>query len=182
MVIALIALFVALSGASYAAVSLPRNSVGPLQLKPNAVIAAKINANAVTAAKIAAKAVTAAKIAPSAVDSTKVKNGSLLSADFAADQIPPGPKGDPGTPGVSGLQLVSGTAQTGTGNHSATATCPTGKKAISGGYNTSGISGTPTITITQAAVQDGDLVYQVDGRISSGSWNLTARVVCATAS
>ncbi len=167
LVVAMLALFVALGGASYAAVSLPRNSVGTVQLKANAV------------------------------NTSKVLNHSLLSADFKSGQIPKGPAGPKGATGatgaagpagpagpagISGLELVSGTVQTGTGNHSATATCPSGKKAISGGYNTSGISGTPTITITQSAVQDSGTTYQVDGRISAGSWNLTARVVCATAS
>src|SRR5690348_8958654 len=42
MVISLIALFVALGGASYAAVSLPRNSVGTAQIRNNAVNYKKI--------------------------------------------------------------------------------------------------------------------------------------------
>ena len=42
MVISLIALFVALGGASYAAVSLPNNSVGTAQIKNNAVNYKKI--------------------------------------------------------------------------------------------------------------------------------------------
>jgi hypothetical protein len=42
MVISLIALFVALGGASYAAVSLPNNSVGTAQIKNNAVTTKKI--------------------------------------------------------------------------------------------------------------------------------------------
>lgn len=47
-----IALFVALGGTTYAATSLPRNSVGTKQLKNNAVSTAKIKNGAVTAAKI----------------------------------------------------------------------------------------------------------------------------------
>lgn len=58
MVVACIALLVALSGASYAAVTLPRNSVGTPQLKKNAVV------------------------------SVKVRNGSLKALDFAAGQLP----------------------------------------------------------------------------------------------
>ena len=42
MVVALIALFVALGGASYAAVTLPRNSVGAAQLKKGAVTPPKV--------------------------------------------------------------------------------------------------------------------------------------------
>jgi hypothetical protein len=54
-VIAVIALVVALGGTSYAAVTLPRNSVGTAQLKNNAV------------------------------NSLKVANGSLLKADFKSE-------------------------------------------------------------------------------------------------
>ena len=42
MVVSLIALFVALGGTSYAALSLPKNSVGTKQIKDGAVTAAKI--------------------------------------------------------------------------------------------------------------------------------------------
>lgn len=52
LVISLIALFVALGGTTYAATSLPKNSVGTKQLKNNAVTGVKIKAGAVTAAKI----------------------------------------------------------------------------------------------------------------------------------
>jgi hypothetical protein len=62
LVIAIIALIVALGGTGYAAVSLPKNSVGSKQLKKNAVIGSKIKANAVTG--------------------SKVKNGSLTGADI----------------------------------------------------------------------------------------------------
>jgi len=51
-VIALIALFVALGGTSYAAIHLPKNTVGAKQLKKNAVTAPKIKNHAVGAAKI----------------------------------------------------------------------------------------------------------------------------------
>ena len=52
MLIALIALMVALGGTSYAAVTLPANSVGTKQLTKNAVTTPKIKNRAVTAAKI----------------------------------------------------------------------------------------------------------------------------------
>jgi hypothetical protein len=53
LVVALIALFIALGGTSYAAItSLPKNSVGTKQLKKNAVTGVKIKNGAVTAAKI----------------------------------------------------------------------------------------------------------------------------------
>ncbi|HEY7256361.1 MAG TPA: hypothetical protein VH476_06725 [Solirubrobacterales bacterium] len=67
-----VALFVALGGASYAATHLPRNSVGAKQLRKNSVT------------------------------SPKVKNGSLEARDFKAGSLPagnPGPVGPPGPPG-----------------------------------------------------------------------------------
>lgn len=52
MIVAIIALVAALGGTSYAAFSLPANSVGSKQLKKNAVITKKIKNHAVTASKI----------------------------------------------------------------------------------------------------------------------------------
>jgi hypothetical protein len=51
-VVATLALFIALGGASYAAFKLPKNSVGTKQLKKNAVTTAKLKKGAVTAAKL----------------------------------------------------------------------------------------------------------------------------------
>jgi hypothetical protein len=52
MVVACIALTVALSGASYAAVALPRNSVGTKQLKANAVKSPKVAANTINGSDV----------------------------------------------------------------------------------------------------------------------------------
>ncbi|HET6997350.1 MAG TPA: hypothetical protein VFI03_02085 [Solirubrobacterales bacterium] len=74
-VTAVLALFVALGGVSYAAVVLPKNSVGTKQLKP------------------------------SSVTSAKVADGSLQRGDFKAGQFPanpPGPKGAKGEKGEKG--------------------------------------------------------------------------------
>ena len=72
MVIACIALSISLSGVGYAAVTIPRNSVGTVQLKKNAV------------------------------NSAKVKNGSLVARDFRAGQLLAGPRGPAGPQGVKG--------------------------------------------------------------------------------
>jgi hypothetical protein len=52
MTVACISLAVALSGASYAAIVLPKNSVGTKQLKKNAVTTPKVKNNAITGAKV----------------------------------------------------------------------------------------------------------------------------------
>jgi hypothetical protein len=51
-VMATIAVFVALGGSAYAAIQLPKNSVGTKQLQKNAVIAAKIKNGTITGQKI----------------------------------------------------------------------------------------------------------------------------------
>src|ERR1700761_7870908 len=56
-VIATIALFVALGGASYAAVKLPKNSVGTKQIKNKSITEAKIATGAITAGKIAPRSI-----------------------------------------------------------------------------------------------------------------------------
>jgi hypothetical protein len=88
-VISLIALFVALGGTGYAAITLPKNSVTSKTIKKGAVTNAKLGKNAVT--------------------SSKVKNGSLLKADFANGQLPAGPQGPQGIQGPPGTNGTNGT-------------------------------------------------------------------------
>lgn len=96
MVVSSLALFVALSGTSYAAIVLPKNSVGTDQLKPRAVKGSDIRASAIT--------------------STKVKAGSLLRTDFKSGELAGavgpedmrGLKGDVGTPGARGADGTAG--------------------------------------------------------------------------
>lgn len=52
LVISVLALFVALGGTSYAALAIPKNSVGTAQLKNNAVSGSKIKNGAVTSSKL----------------------------------------------------------------------------------------------------------------------------------
>jgi hypothetical protein len=76
--VAYVALSVALGGTSYAAVKLPKNSVGASQIKTNAVT------------------------------SSEVKNGSLLAKDFKSGQLPKGAKGDKGDTGAKGATGAQG--------------------------------------------------------------------------
>lgn len=78
-VVAYVALFIALGGTSYAAVKLPKNSVGSTQIKSNAVT------------------------------SGKVKNGSLRKADFKAGDLPAGAQGAQGPQGLKGDKGDRGT-------------------------------------------------------------------------
>lgn len=87
-VMASIALFVALGGSSYAAITLSKNSVKSKHIGKGQVKRSDVGKNAVTSAKI--------------------KNFSLLANDFKAGEIPrgpagaPGAKGDKGDPGAAG--------------------------------------------------------------------------------
>jgi hypothetical protein len=92
-VMATIAVFIALGGASYAAVKLPAKSVGTKQIKKGAVKTAKLGREAVKAGKIAKGAIVTTRLRNGAVTSEKVADGSLLAQDFAAGQLPAAPQG-----------------------------------------------------------------------------------------
>jgi hypothetical protein len=81
-VVAFLALFVAIGGISWAAIKLPKNSVGAAQIKKNAV------------------------------RSADVKNRSLLARDFKAGQLPAGAMGAPGPQGPQGIPGAQGPAGT----------------------------------------------------------------------
>jgi hypothetical protein len=108
-----LALFIALGGISYAAIKLPRNSVGTAQIK---------NAQ-----------VKKADVARNAISSGSVIDGSLLAKDFKKGELPagsggtgtsgsngtPGAPGAPGTPGAAGRDgaaLVNTATYTGVGS------------------------------------------------------------------
>ena len=135
MMVAFLALLVALGGTSYAAITLPANSVGTKQLKKNAVTG------------------------------KKVKNRSLKAIDFATGQLPAGPKGDQGAQGIQGPPGPAGATNvtarvSNEGLGVTTASCDTGERAVGGGALSSDgylvavgpnvTSGTPTGWAAQA--------------------------------
>src|SRR5215208_6013466 len=92
LVVAILALFVALGGTSYAAITLPRDSVGTIQLKAGAVTSAKVSDGTLAA-----------------IDLSPAARRALTGR--AGPQGPTGPKGDkgdPGAPGISGYEIVVG--------------------------------------------------------------------------
>jgi hypothetical protein len=126
-VAAYIALFVALGGTSYAAASLPRNSVGPSQLRSSAV--------------------TSSKLANSAVTSAKVANGSLTAADFKAGALPAGAQGPAGPQGPAGGGATIGFAnvnQAGAADPSTSVGIGSANivHTVQGGYCFTGLPGT----------------------------------------
>jgi hypothetical protein len=81
-VTATLALVLAMGGTSYAAYSLPHNSVGSLQIRSAAVKNSDIGGSAVT--------------------TSKVHDGTLRYQDFAPGQLPAGPQGAAGPQGPAG--------------------------------------------------------------------------------
>jgi hypothetical protein len=157
-VVAYLALFVALGGTSYAAVTLPRSSVGNRALATNAVSAAKIRTGAVT--------------------STKVRDGSLLLKDFRKGQLvgAAGPKGDAGTPGAPGAKGdpgAPGPAGASGATKVMTRTALGSSAAVNGGAGVASVSCAPGERATGGGYiyEDGvlpDTVVNVDGPIITG--------------
>ena len=174
-VMSVIAVFIALGGASYAAVNLPKNSVGTKQLKGKSVGTKQLKGNA--------------------VNSNKVKDFSLRAQDFKEGQLPSGATGatgpqgtigPTGAPGLSGLQRV--TVQSSQNSDSpkvVSANCPTGKSAISASFDLSGgklgisesrvVADSLNVLSSSASIE----AYEVAGG-TTGSWRVSLTVVCAT--
>lgn len=112
LIVAMLALTVSLSTVSYAAITIPKKSVGAAQLKKNAVVAKKIKPGAVTNRKIKAGAITGDKVANNTLtgahidESTLVLPGSAVSiAGFNFE-----PRSDGTTVAYSGTGRVYKTA------------------------------------------------------------------------
>jgi hypothetical protein len=86
-VISVIALFVALGGASYAAVTLPKNSVGAKQIKKNGVGASEIKKNAVRASEIKSSAVSGGDVKDGGLTGSDIGDGSLGGADLGDNSV-----------------------------------------------------------------------------------------------
>lgn len=121
-VISLLALFVALGGSSYAALSMTGKDV-----KNGSLTGKDLKNNSVTGADV------------KALGTGDVQDGSLLATDFKSGQLPQGPKGDPGPPGRNDVANVVVRAQTTTipagspWTTSVYANCAPGERATGGG-------------------------------------------------
>ena len=139
-----LALFVALSGTSYAAARLAPNSVGPRQIQANAVT------------------------------SPKIKDRSLLAKDFKPGQLPQGAPGRPGQPGILSLSIVESprlrlqpgqTSYDANGQQVFSADCPAGRRVVGSGFNGS-VGHTTFVLATSSFVHgffynDSSIAYDV---------------------
>jgi hypothetical protein len=82
-----IALFVALSGAAYAATTAGRNSVKATSIAKGAVTTPKLRNGAVTNAKLRNGAVTGAKIAGATIGSSQLANGAVRSEQLGGGVV-----------------------------------------------------------------------------------------------
>ena len=86
-VLSCIALFVALSGAAYAATTATRNSVKAKSIAKGAVTTPKLKNGAVTNAKLRNGAVTGAKIAPATIGSSQLATGAVRSGQLGGGVV-----------------------------------------------------------------------------------------------
>jgi hypothetical protein len=82
MIVACLALAVALGGTSYAAISLPKNSVGTTQLRRNAVVSSKVKKNSLTGRDI--REASLARV-PKAVAATRANTATHATTAGAAN-------------------------------------------------------------------------------------------------
>jgi hypothetical protein len=172
-VMASLALFLALGGISWAAATLPRDSVGAKQIKTNAVGSSEVKDRALTARDFAPGAL------PQGPQGPPGPQGPAGPGGLAGPQ---GPKGDPGAPGLSGVETVEEMSST---NSSSTkdvlVVCPAGKRLISVSGGLAGpdgavaLTGGPAPGATAATVKAAEV-----GTGTASNWTLHGYAICAT--
>lgn len=178
---ATVAVFIALGGTSYAALTITSNNVKDGTL-------------------------TGKDIKNESVTSGDIRNGSLLSKDFRAGQLPAGPqgpqgvhgqngeqgvqgpkgdsgeqgvqgmKGDKGDPGMANLERVLQTVESSATYIDASPTCPDGKQPIAGEFDTFANNG---VAPYRSRVSNNGWYFSVKN-VTGGSVRVYTWVLCAT--
>ena len=171
--LALLALFVALGGTSYAA--LAKNSVGTKQLKKNAVTSPKVRNRSLTGSDLKKKSVTGANV----LESTLAKVPSSAAADASLNSAKLGGKPPAGyvsrivtrTKTLHDLtngDTVGDADDGGTGD--GTVRCHSGEHVIGGGVRIAS-SGPDQAVVTSRPVAPGSsLAVPVDGSTTANGW------------
>lgn len=195
-----VALFLALGGVSYAAVTLPSNSVGTSQLKKHAVTLAKVSDGARTALKgrrgetgpTGAPGTTGAvgpvgPVGPAGAVGPAGTQGQPGIQGVQGNQGIQGNQGDPGTPGSArayGEVNGDGTLIAGHTKGDVTITRPNGPTDGKYCVTVAGIdSSTTTIGVTLSRASDGDAAppaeapgNQINGCVATG-WSVSLGVL-----
>lgn len=158
--IALLALFVALGGSSYAAITISGGNVrnGTLtgkDLKNESVKGADVDNGTLTA--------------------KDVKNGSLLAGDFKSGQLPAGPAGPQGAQGLQGppgatnvVTRRSDVNLPGTSLRAGNVSCQPSETAVGGGVSIGGLLGGLGAVVLESAPIEADGTRPEDGDVSTG--------------
>jgi hypothetical protein len=129
-----LALFVALSATSYAALRLPANSVGTKQIKTDAVTKAKLGRRAVDGSKVVPGSLTGADIAPHSLSGANIDLSALGTVPSAATAD---------AASIAKVEVVTATGTnapagyTGSDGAAATASCPSRLVVLGGGVRVS---------------------------------------------
>lgn len=182
--VAILALVVALSGVSYAATKLPKNSVGAKQIKKNAVRSKQIKKNAVNSSKIRNKSLKAVDFKPGQLPTgpqgQQGPEGAQGQPGAQGQQGIQGPQGENGSAGLSGYQRVSvQTATTSSSEKSVTVTCPADKKVIGGGAEI--LFGEGEVIVDEAYPNSDNSFYGETSTVGGGNVNHALRVVAVCA-
>jgi hypothetical protein len=178
-VTASLALFLALGGGAYAAVTLPANSVGSRQLRTGAVQRAKIKNNAVNGTKVLDSSLTGADIA----ESTLGKVPSAAAADNTAHAAAATNANHAGASAAldSAVYRTVGAQAAPQTDMGATATCPAGQHVVGGGVKVDD----PSEAFTDDSYPDaGNTAWTA--RVANGdtanAHNFTVYAICITVS
>jgi hypothetical protein len=166
-VVAMLALFVALTGTAVATTS--------------ALITGKnIKNGSITGLDIKNKSVTAADIKGQLRGPRGLQGlpGAAGAKGDKGDKGEKGDKGDTGSPGLSGYQIVS-TSEDHTATFSFSVACPAGTKAIGGGHNW--FFGGTDVWFWQSSPRSDGTGWVVRGNVNRGgaSSQITAYAICA---
>jgi hypothetical protein len=156
--VAMLALFVALGGSSYAAIQISGSS---------------IKNGTVTGKDLKNESVKGADVDNGTLTASDVKNGSLLAADFQSGQLPAGSQGPAGPQGPQGpagatsvitrrtnVVIAAGTSEFGV------ASCLPGERAVGGGAGISGVI-TQNAGITLSEPREDDNSVPEDGEVTT---------------
>jgi N-acetylmuramoyl-L-alanine amidase CwlA len=195
-VLSFLALFVALSGATYAATTASKNSVKAKSIAKGAVTAPKLRNGAVTRPKIRNGAVIGTKIAVGAVGSNQLLDGGVRSVDLGGQIVTTAKLKDGAVtaaklaPSLNGqlVKNVSYVTKTSASNpndsKSETVSCPSGKQVTGGGARVVGASAKVALaesapTVNGEGKRTGWTAAAREVEAEGENWAIEAYAICA---